>query len=276
MPVRASKNGIADCGMRIAEPAAANPQSIIPNPKLGLRVTVIRVGVLCVAALAVSGLAGAAEGFPKGEGPRVIPPGPADGVAPTAPAVVPAGRTAPEGLKAREAAQGKERERLARLVDEYAAPLAAVEPGAEQKAAVEKLLKELGSADFDAREAASAGLIKLGAPALGLLREAAKSKDPEVADRAKKALLAIEARQPVLDQLLAADRIEVLAVVQERMKATYPAQQELAKALKQIEAGESKDDPAKLLEQATALKARVDALFRLKNRLSAIPQGGYR
>jgi len=234
---------------------------------------VIRVGAVFAAALAVSGLAGAAEGFPQGEGPTVVAPGPAEGVAPTAPGVVPAGRTTPEGVKAREAAQKKERERLAKIVDAYAEPLVPTDPSPEQKTAIEKLISDFGSAEFKAREAASAEAVKLGPAAVGLLRAAVKSKDLEVAQRAQKALAAIEGRQPVLDQLLAADRIEVLAVVQERLKATYPAQQELAKALKQIEAGESKDDPAKLLEQATVLKARVDALVRLNSQFRAVRQG---
>src|SRR5512137_1843345 len=49
----------------------------------------------------------------------------------------------------------EDRKKVEKLVAEYLAPPAVGEPSAEQKAAVEKLVKEFGAADFKAREDAS-------------------------------------------------------------------------------------------------------------------------
>jgi hypothetical protein len=50
---------------------------------------------------------------------------------------------------------------------------------------IAKLIKQLGSDDFDDREKASAALDAIGAPALDALRDAAKSSDEEVRKRAE-------------------------------------------------------------------------------------------
>ena len=55
---------------------------------------------------------------------------------------------------------------------------------AELQGKIEKLIKELGDEDFDKREAATAGLKEIGAPALDALRKAAKSENDEVKNRA--------------------------------------------------------------------------------------------
>ncbi|HZT82897.1 MAG TPA: HEAT repeat domain-containing protein, partial [Gemmataceae bacterium] len=57
---------------------------------------------------------------------------------------------------------------------------------------IKDLIRDLGNDDFDKRQAASAQLTAIGAPAAPLLREAAKSADPEVVRRAKECLKQIE------------------------------------------------------------------------------------
>jgi hypothetical protein len=78
------------------------------------------------------------------------------------------------------------------LVADYLAPAAATEPEPQAKAAIEKSVKDFGSTDPKAREDASLAVVKHGTAALGALREAATSKDPEVASRAGTAVAAVE------------------------------------------------------------------------------------
>jgi hypothetical protein len=59
--------------------------------------------------------------------------------------------------------------------------------------AIQRLIKQLGSDEFEERQAASSALGKVGKPALGALRKAAKgSDDAEVRHRAAKLVLAIQ------------------------------------------------------------------------------------
>lgn len=60
--------------------------------------------------------------------------------------------------------------------------------------AVEDAIKDLGSDDFQKREAATAKLSEAGPEAIPLLEKAAKDPDPEVRWRAEKALQAVRAR----------------------------------------------------------------------------------
>jgi HEAT repeat protein len=53
---------------------------------------------------------------------------------------------------------------------------------------IRKLIEDLGSDDFQTREAATAALTEIGEPAVDALTEAAKSADPEVSNRAKRIL----------------------------------------------------------------------------------------
>jgi hypothetical protein len=68
----------------------------------------------------------------------------------------------------------------------------APDPAAVDKA--KALVRDLRSDDFDTREKAAAGLPKLGPAAVGPLREAARDKDAEVAQRAADALQQIGAQ----------------------------------------------------------------------------------
>lgn len=59
---------------------------------------------------------------------------------------------------------------------------------------VARLVEDLGHEEFERREAASRALAKIGEPALGALKEAAKRDDPEVQRRAEELVAAIESR----------------------------------------------------------------------------------
>jgi hypothetical protein len=124
--------------------------------------------------------------------PSAEPPQPPYGVAPPPPPPV-----------KQPAVTEEQKQQAKKLVADYLAPVPPAEPTAEQKTAIEKLVKDLGSADFKVREEASAGLIKQGTVALGALGEASKSADPEVATRAAAAVVAIEraAHQAQVDEL---------------------------------------------------------------------------
>ena len=75
---------------------------------------------------------------------------------------------------------------------------------------VAALVRQLGSADFNEREAASDQLaaLRVGEPPAELLA-ALKSSDPEVRDRAAKAVAAIRAR-PIVPIMVSSDRKSVV------------------------------------------------------------------
>jgi hypothetical protein len=68
---------------------------------------------------------------------------------------------------------------------------------------IQALVRQLGAAEFPARERASAGLLKAGRPAAALLRQALKSSDHEVARRAATCLKAVEAGPGAREQAAA-------------------------------------------------------------------------
>ncbi|HYF51674.1 MAG TPA: hypothetical protein VEJ63_19825, partial [Planctomycetota bacterium] len=65
-------------------------------------------------------------------------------------------------------------------------PVAPPKPPADQTEAVKKLIEKLNAADNIAREDAERELMRIGNSALPLLKEAAKSTEPEIAARAKR------------------------------------------------------------------------------------------
>jgi hypothetical protein len=111
-------------------------------------------------------------------------------------------RPGPGGVDA-PAVDPEQQKKAEQLVTDYLAPVAAVEPTAEAKATIEKLIKDLGSNDGKVREEASAAVVKHGPAALTQLRAALGSKDLEVAERSKVAVAAIEtgARAPKLEEI---------------------------------------------------------------------------
>jgi hypothetical protein len=64
-------------------------------------------------------------------------------------------------------------------------------PDPERRKKLRELIRRLGDDEFAVREKAEADLKAAGAPALPLLREAARSADPEVATRARRCLAAL-------------------------------------------------------------------------------------
>jgi len=130
-----------------------------------------------------------------------------------------------EGMPAEERAEiARTRDAAKAAIGKVRALLAeASRPTPEVAAQVEALIKALGAADFAEREAASDELVKIGLPALAALREAAKSGDAEVADRARNAIAAIEGR-PLPRRDLAPSRAD-----QDEIRRKLQAEEELKK-----------------------------------------------
>ena len=72
-----------------------------------------------------------------------------------------------------------------------ATPAAGSADGAAQEQRIAALIAALGSPEFAVREKATEDLLKIGLPAVPALKEAAKSDDPEVFERAEKILTGI-------------------------------------------------------------------------------------
>ena len=70
------------------------------------------------------------------------------------------------------------------------------EPTAEEKARIEELIEQLGSEDFETREAAEKELIKMGLVVIPFVRKAqTESEDPEVRMRCKSALAELRVKE---------------------------------------------------------------------------------
>jgi hypothetical protein len=65
-------------------------------------------------------------------------------------------------------------------------------PSPELLEKIRKLVEQLGDADYQKREDAGKELLKIGGPALDAVREAAKDKDPERAERARELVPKLE------------------------------------------------------------------------------------
>jgi hypothetical protein len=159
-------------------------------------------------------------------------------------------------------AQQKQAEKL---VADYLAPVAATEPTPEQKAAIEKLIKDFGSADFKVREAASTEIVKQGPAALGLLREAAKSSDAEVATRAGAAIVAIEtaARQTQVDEIRKLGAAGQAVVRQEVDNYVAYSEKDVA-TVRFLEQNQTPATPEQIQEARAAAKASAKKLAALR------------
>jgi hypothetical protein len=158
----------------------------------------------------------------------------------------------------------EDRKKAEKLLADYLTPPPAGEPSAEQKAAMEKLVKDFGSADFKTREDASVQAAKLGPAVLGLLREAAKAKDPEVASRAGAAVVAVEnvARQATVDEMKKIQNASIRVVSQQindtRYRLLVKANETAAaadKAGKADEAAKAREEAARCTQLCTTLTA---------------------
>lgn len=165
------------------------------------------------------------------------------------------------------------RQEAGRLVDAWlAANLSApAELTDELKARIGKLVGELGSDDFQKRENASAELVRIGRPALDALRQAAKSPDAEVAQRAAAAVEKIDAG-PALDRLRGLGWIAQV-VIGERVRDERKAIISAAGAAAEAEQAGRKDEAEKLRTRAKEARARSDALGKLAALITQPPVG---
>jgi hypothetical protein len=162
----------------------------------------------------------------------------------------------------------EQKQKAEKLVADYLAPVPAAEPAAEQKAAIEKLIKDLASNDFKVREEASANIVKQGPAALGVLREAAKSTDAEVATRAAAAIVAIEkaAHQAQVDDLKKLGTAGSIVINQEVAKARTA----WAEANTALQAAEKKGDKDAVEKAKAASKASLEKMNVLNGLMALV------
>ena len=148
-------------------------------------------------------------------------------------------------------------------------PVPGIEPAAEQKSTIEKLIKELGSDRFEAREDASAKIVKQGRAALDLLCQAAKPDakgapgDAEVSQRAQAAIKSIEeiARQNAVEKFKQAPAWK--KVLSQHTMEAAATKDRLSMAVQEAERGGKSDEAAKLRAQLREASARSDVLSLL-------------
>lgn len=168
-----------------------------------------------------------------------------------------------------------ERRQAEELIDEHLRPVPAAEPSADEKTPIGELVKGLGAGDFAARDAASSALVKIGQKALGPLREAAKSSDPEVVQRAGQAVAAIETqvRAGVVNKL---KRIPAAAraVIGGRSTAAGMALRRAVAAEEEArKAGDAEAEKRAVAERASAT-ALLATLRALQAQVSPLLPGG--
>ena len=161
----------------------------------------------------------------------------------------------------------EQKNKAEKLMADYLAPAAAAEPTPEQKAALEKLIKDFGSADFKVRDAASTEVVKQGGAALPLLREAAKNSDPEVATRAGAAVAAIEAaaHQGIVGELKNLGSAGRMAAMLKMREARAEQVKAMEASQKARDAGE--EARAQAAAKVGAARAKVAALLALYEQL---------
>lgn len=185
-------------------------------------------------------------------------------------------RPGPGGVDA-PVANPEQQKKAEGLVADYLAPVAAAEPAADAKTAIEKLIADFASNDAKTRDAASTAVVKHGPAALGQLRAAFASKDAEVAERARAAVTAIEAaaRAPKVEELKKLGFVGQNAVRQKWSEA----QQAAAAAEKASDAAEKAGDAAEAEKARAEVKAkreRAGALAGLLRQVSpAVMQARY-
>jgi hypothetical protein len=167
-------------------------------------------------------------------------------------------------------AEEEQKQKADSLIDEYLAQQTPAATPEDLKAKIDKLVKELGADEWAARENASKELLKIGKPALPALKEALKSKDPEVATRAKDLVEKVEGSGSAVDQLRAlgpAGQAAVqLRVVKERRTVTSSAG-----AAGEAELAGKKDEAEKFRAEAKKAQTNVAALTKLLGLLAQAP-----
>jgi hypothetical protein len=142
-----------------------------------------------------------------------------------------------------------ERAKADKLVADYLAAPAPARLAPGQKALVDQLVKDLDAAGHDRREAASAGLARIGAAALPALRAAGQGSGP-AARRARQIVLDIEsaAREPIAAALRALPAAAPAAVAGKLAEEARWAE----------ESGQIADEAEKAGDHAKAKAARAD------------------
>ena len=190
--------------------------------------------------------------------------GPLYGVEPVNPA--PVAPVAPKPPPIQE----ETRQKIDKLISEYLAAQNPAPAPADLREKVARLIKELGDNEWSVREAASKELVAIGKPALAALKEALKSKDPEVAMRAREAVEKIEGAGSTVEGLRALGYAAQTAV-QKRLGEERKAMADRAGAAAEADLAGKKDEAEKLRAEAKQAQANTAALAKL---LALLAQAG--
>ena len=154
------------------------------------------------------------------------------------------------------------------LVNELMTPGPAPEPPAPVKAEIDKLIQDFASEDAKVRDAASTGVVKQGVPALGALRAALASKDAEVVERAKAAIVAIEtaSKAPKVEELKKLGNVGQ-SLVQQRWNQANRVANEADKAAADAEKAGDAAATAKAKAEAKTAREQAATLAGLLNKI---------
>lgn len=225
--------------------------------------------LVCALALSPAAAAAGAEAA-KRRAPEPMPPA---GV-PAPPAKPAADRLAPRPLRPEEVATEEQKKRVAELVAAWFKQVEGAEPSAPEAARIGELIAGLGAEQYAVREAAQKGLEDIGRPALGALRAALGSRDPEVALRAGQAMHRIEAAA-TRDTIEEMSRMPmaVWVVVQGEITELRGAWSKAAAAERRARKAGREEEAARHAAVAAAFAKRVSDLDRLY--CLAVPGGRY-
>ena len=162
------------------------------------------------------------------------------------------------------------RQKIDKLINDYLAAQGPAPATAELKDKIARLIKELGDNEWSVREAASKALVDIGQPALAALKEALKSKDAEVAMRAREAVEKIEGAGSTVEGLRALGHA-AQAAVQKRLLEERRLSAEKAGAAAEAELAGKKDEAEKARAGAKQAQANTAALAKL---LTLLAQAG--
>lgn len=146
------------------------------------------------------------------------------------------------------------------------------EPDSSEAAArIARLIRQLGSDDFENREAASKALEKIGVPALKPLEEALQSTDAEVRRRVEDLLDKIGSRDPAFKQALLEKKqtAQIASLIAQLDNAQFALRESAARGLENIGAPALAALKKAAADPATGLEART----RVRNLITRIEKG---
>jgi hypothetical protein len=164
----------------------------------------------------------------------------------------------------------EQKQRVREVLAAYFQQIEPVEPSAEEAARIAKLVAELGSDEWARREAAGKALAEAGRTALGALRKALASPDPEIVERAAAVLKAIEAAavKPVADEFPKLSDAFFAVVWHQLVPEARNAGSKARAAAREAEQAGKKEEAEKLRAEEKLLAIRVSALNELYLRLA--------